>query len=117
MLFLGVNTCFKLKLKDRGFDDPELGTGLTYMVNKDSYQVYLDTNADTNEPVGSVIHSFDSLLISMMQITTCGPDLNAVSQAYTKYSQGYAVTGVAAVSCCHAFVCPKGVIDLQEGKQ
>ena len=52
-----------------------------------------------------------------MQITTCGPDLNTVSQAYTKYSQGYAVTGVAAVSCRHAFVRPNGVVDLQKGKR
>lgn len=52
-----------------------------------------------------------------MQITTCGPDLNAVNQAYTKYSQGYAVTGVAAVSCRHAFVRPKGVVDLQKGER
>ena len=116
-MFLGVDACFKLKLKDCGFDDPKLGTGLAYMVNKDSYQVYLDANADTNEPIGSVVHSFDSSLISMTQITTCGPDLNAVSQAYTKYSQGYAVTGVAAVSCRHAFVRPKGVVDPQKGEQ
>ena len=53
----------------------------------------------------------------MMQITTCGPDLNAVSEAYTKHSQGYAVTGVAAVSCRHAFVRPKGVVDLQKGER
>ena len=52
-----------------------------------------------------------------MQITTCGPDLNAVNQAYTKYSQGYTVTGVAAVSCRHAFVRPKGVVDLQKGER
>ena len=37
-LFLGVDACFKLKLKDRGFKDPSLCTGLAYMVNKDSYQ-------------------------------------------------------------------------------
>ena len=53
----------------------------------------------------------------MMQITTCGPDLNVVSQAYIKHSQGYAITGVAAVLCRHAFVRPKGVVDLQKGKQ
>ena len=52
-----------------------------------------------------------------MQITTCGPDLNAVNQAYTKYSHGYAVTGVAAVSCHHAFVRPEGVVDLQKGER
>lgn len=53
----------------------------------------------------------------MTQPTTCGPDFNAVSQAYTKSSQGYAATGVAAVSCRHGFVRPKGVVDLQKGER
>ena len=52
-----------------------------------------------------------------MQITTCGPDLNAVSQAYTKFSQGYTTTGVAAVSCRHALIRPMGVVDLQKGER
>ena len=56
MLFLGVDACFKLKLKDRGFDDPDLGTGLAYMVNEASYQTYLNANADRSEPVSSVVH-------------------------------------------------------------
>ena len=38
----------------------------------------------------------------MAQISTCGLDLHAVNQAYTKNSQGYAATGVTAVSCHHA---------------
>ena len=50
-------------------------------------------------------------------MSTCGPDLHAVNQAHTKYIQGYAVTGVAAVSCRHAFVRPKGVVDLQKGER
>ena len=116
-LFLGVDACFKLKLKDRGFDDPDLGTGLAYMVNEDSYQAYLAANADSSEPVSYAVRSCGRSLISMTQITTCGPDLNAVSQAYTKYSQGYAITGVAAVSCRHTFVRPKGVVDLQKGER
>ena len=51
-LFLGVDACFKLKLKDRGFKDPSLCTGLAYMVNKDSYQQHLDANASIIDPVG-----------------------------------------------------------------
>ena len=53
----------------------------------------------------------------MIQTSTCGPDLNAMNQAYTKSTHGYAVTGVAAVSCHHAFVHPKGVVDLQKGER
>ena len=48
---------------------------------------------------------------------TCGSQLHAVNQAYTKYSKGYIATGVAAVSCRHAFVLPKGVVDLQKGER
>ena len=55
MLFLGVDTCFKLKLKDRGFNDPDLGTGLAYMVNEAAYQMYLNENANCSEPVSSII--------------------------------------------------------------
>ena len=56
MLFLGVDACFKLKLKDRGFNDPDLGTGLAYMVNEAAYQMYLNANANHSEPVSSVVH-------------------------------------------------------------
>ena len=40
-LFLGVDACFKLKLKDRKFHDPDLGTGLAYMVKDAPYQSIL----------------------------------------------------------------------------
>ena len=58
-LFLGIDACFKLKRKERGFNDPDLGTGLAYMVNKDSYQKYLSANVGGNEPVSSFIRLFD----------------------------------------------------------
>jgi len=51
------------------------------------------------------------------QTSTCGPELQAVNQALTKFSNGYAVTSVIAVSCRHGFVLPKGVVDLQKGER
>ena len=54
-LFLGIDGCFKLKLKDRGFKGPDLGTGLAYMVNEDLYQTYLSANADAKEPVSLIV--------------------------------------------------------------
>ena len=116
-LFLGIDACFKLKLKDRGFKGPDLGTGLAYMVNEGPYKTYLGANAGANVPVSFIICFLDLSLNAITQITTCGPDLNAVSQAYTKYSHRYTVTGVAAVSCRHAFVRPNGVVDLQKGER
>jgi len=50
-LFLGVDACFKLKLKDRGIDDPDLGTGQAYMVNERAYQTHLVKTADITEQV------------------------------------------------------------------
>lgn len=52
------------------------------------------------------------------QINTCGSTFNAVSQAYTKYAKGYAVTGVGGVDCArHGFKRPNGVVDLQRGER
>ena len=53
------------------------------------------------------------MLTLIHQINTCGSTFNAVSQAYTKYLKGYAVTGVGGVNCaCHGFKRLNGVIDL-----
>ena len=41
-LFLGIDGCFKTKLKERGIKDPDLGTGLAYMVNDDDYAEHLE---------------------------------------------------------------------------
>ena len=45
--------CFKLKLKDRGFSDPDLGNGLAYMVNDVSYKKHLEDGRESIEPVSS----------------------------------------------------------------
>ena len=36
-LTVSLNACFKLKLKDRSFKDPDLGTRLAYMVEDRTY--------------------------------------------------------------------------------
>lgn len=51
MLFLGIDACFKLKLKDHGFKDPNLCIGSAYMVNGSLYKEYLNANTDLVEPV------------------------------------------------------------------
>lgn len=40
-LIVALDACFKLKLKDRSFKDPDLGTGLAYMANEEKYQRHL----------------------------------------------------------------------------
>lgn len=60
-----MDACFKLKLKDRGFNDPNLGTGLAYMANDVSYKEHLNSGTDFTETVGS--QSVRFLLISNMR--------------------------------------------------
>lgn len=45
-LFLGIDGCFKTKLKDRGITDPDLATGLAYMVNDLDYAAHLEETTD-----------------------------------------------------------------------
>lgn len=50
-LFIGLDACFKLKLKDRGFKDPDVSQGSAYTVNEGPYQKYLRANLNVDEPV------------------------------------------------------------------
>ena len=50
-LFLGIDACFKLRLKERGFNDPDLGTGLAYMVNDVPYGKHLKSSTTTSDTV------------------------------------------------------------------
>ena len=56
-LFLGIDGCFKTKLKDRGIMDPDLGTGLAYMVNDAGFAAHLDeTTGATFDKLVSVLY-------------------------------------------------------------
>ena len=52
-MVISLDACFKLKLKDRKFVDPDLGTGLAYMVNEDKYQAHL-ARSDQTPPAAEV---------------------------------------------------------------
>lgn len=57
-LILGIDACFKVKLKDRGVQDPDLLTGSAYIVNENLYQSYLSANTDVPEPVNPFFRRF-----------------------------------------------------------
>ena len=40
-LFLAIDACFRLKLKRRGINDPELGSGWAYFVAQSEFQEHL----------------------------------------------------------------------------
>lgn len=45
ILIIALDACFMLKLKDRSFIDPNLGTRLAYIVNDDKYQQHLSQSS------------------------------------------------------------------------
>lgn len=44
-VFIGLDACFKFKLKERGFRDPDLGSGLAYVVPDSAYREHLSRHA------------------------------------------------------------------------
>ena len=59
-MYIALDACFKLKLKDRNFVDPDLGTGLAYMVGDEKYQTHLARCTQDPSPleVSIVIHLY-----------------------------------------------------------
>ncbi|KAJ7758846.1 hypothetical protein DFH07DRAFT_867964 [Mycena maculata] len=99
--FLALDACFRLKrrLISSELKDPGLGVGLAYMVENEPYREYLRTVTDQKE------------------MNTC-TGLAALDYAHTKFSRGYATTGVGMGVCArHEFIQPNGVGDLQRGER
>ncbi|KAF7319241.1 CxC2 domain-containing protein [Mycena chlorophos] len=99
--FTATDACFALKrrLVSSELRDPALGSGSSYMVESAPYRAYLRTATNDQE------------------MSTCS-GLAALEQANTKFSKGYAATGVGMVVCArHEFVLPNAVGDLQKGER
>ncbi|KAF7305756.1 CxC2 domain-containing protein [Mycena chlorophos] len=92
---IAKDACFRLKRRDVSNEirDPGLMAGLGHFVEPEPYRKYLAT------------------------ISYCN-NMRAIEQADTKYSRGYATTGVVMAICArHEFVLPNGVGDLQAGER
>ncbi|KAJ7468442.1 hypothetical protein B0H11DRAFT_2159494 [Mycena galericulata] len=101
IFFLALDACFRLKrrLVSSDLRDPGLGTGWAYFVETEPYRKFLLTVTDQDE------------------MSTCS-GLAALDYANTKFSRGYAATGVGMGVCArHEFVQPNGVGDLQKGER
>ncbi|EIN06945.1 hypothetical protein PUNSTDRAFT_33123, partial [Punctularia strigosozonata HHB-11173 SS5] len=100
-VFVALDACFRLKMKDRKIDDPELGSGWAYMVAERPYQDHLKKHPQKKENVPS-----------------CDSSFHAISNADSKVNSKVAVTGVGAAKCArHAFVRPHAAADLQKGER
>jgi hypothetical protein len=74
-----VDGCFKTKLKDCGITDPDLGTGLAYMVNEADYATHLEQTAGTT--ADKVVSPRSPYLTSVNILTTLGR-LQVVAQTF-----------------------------------
>ncbi|KAJ8482732.1 hypothetical protein ONZ45_g14849 [Pleurotus djamor] len=100
-LFIALDACFRLKrrLVSSVKKDPGLGIGWSYFVEREPFRKYLLGVTDQKE------------------ISTCS-GLAALDYANTKFSRGYAVTGVCLGVCArHEMIQRNGAVDLQVGER
>ncbi|KAF9782642.1 hypothetical protein BJ322DRAFT_1022239 [Thelephora terrestris] len=96
----GIDACFRFKRRQISSyeKDPELGPGYAYLVAWDAYSEYLRRFTDQRE------------------MSTCS-GLAALDHANSKYSKGYATTGIVCTTCRHEFLLPEGAGPLQKGER
>ncbi|KAH9890400.1 hypothetical protein C8Q73DRAFT_652264 [Cubamyces lactineus] len=98
---VAIDACFRLKRRavSNEVKDPILGSGWGYFVEDTGYHEVLADYEDQEE------------------ISTC-TGLSTIDHANTKYSKGYAATGIGAVVCArHEFWLANGAGDLQKGEK
>ncbi|KAI9058883.1 hypothetical protein FKP32DRAFT_1606369 [Trametes sanguinea] len=101
IMSVAIDACFRLKRRAVSNEekDPILGSGWTYFVQDAAFREILKGYLDQEE------------------ISTC-TGLSAIDHANTKFSKGYAATGIGAVVCArHEFWLPLGAGDLQKGER
>ncbi|PPQ99597.1 hypothetical protein CVT26_009183 [Gymnopilus dilepis] len=101
MMFICMDANFRLKnqLVSSYSQDPGLGTGWAYMVEREPYEKYVLSQVNDEE------------------ISSC-VGFQALAQANTKFSQGLRYTGVGGVFCGRSeMVLPQGVGNLQKGER
>lgn len=115
--FLAVDANFRLKLKNRGVSDPEIGSGWSYFVESQQYSKHISRNHIETE-VNLFTSPILPIPLTFFQAVGCGSDFHAVSQANSKSSKDYISSGVVACVCArHCLVQKNGVGDLQRGER
>ena len=61
-MHLAVDANFRLKLKDRGVNDPEFGPGWAYFVHDESYKAEIKNHKQPNEVCSKWISKIKLLL-------------------------------------------------------
>ncbi|KAF7793609.1 hypothetical protein EIP86_004723 [Pleurotus ostreatoroseus] len=100
-MILAIDANFRLKRRAVSSNerDPALGSGWGYFVADEPYREHVLQYADQED------------------ISNC-TGFAAISQANTKFSKGYAVTGIGSIVCArHGFILPNSTGDLQKGER
>ena len=71
-MIIALDACFKLKLKDHSFADPDLGTGLSYMVGEEDYKSHIARCEQTPPP--KEVSFFLLFTPTLMVLTSTFPD-------------------------------------------
>lgn len=114
----GIDACFRFKrrqISNYG-KDPELGPGYSYLVAWGSYSEYLRRFTDQDEVRLFPLSWLTLIDEGGLQMSTCS-GLSALDHANSKYSKGYATSGVVCVTCRHEFILPEGAGPLQKGER
>ncbi|KAJ3737923.1 hypothetical protein EV360DRAFT_58604, partial [Lentinula raphanica] len=100
-IYFAIDACFRLKRRLVSSEklDPDLDVGGSYFTEDALFRQYLSSVTDQQE------------------MSTC-TGLSALDHANTKFSRGYATTGVGLGVCArHEFIQRNGVVDLQKGER
>ncbi|KAJ3709697.1 hypothetical protein C8R42DRAFT_598178 [Lentinula raphanica] len=100
-IYFALDACFRLKRRLVSSEkmDPDLDVGGSYFTEDSLFRQYLSSVTDQQE------------------MSTC-TGLSALDHANTKFSRGYATTGVGLGVCArHEFIQRNGVVDLQKGER
>ncbi|KAH9900745.1 hypothetical protein C8Q73DRAFT_786170 [Cubamyces lactineus] len=96
--YLMIDANFRVKCKDRGFDNVELGNGQSYFVEDSPYQAHVEKCGKQTEE------------------NRCTAEHNAIVKANI-HKEGYVASGVVAVICAqHALIRCNGAGDMQLGE-
>ena len=93
-LFLAVDANFRLKLKNRGINDPDIGSGWAYFVENQQYTKHVSQNTNDVEVGRFPLNT--SRFSPSIKVTGCSSNFHAVNQANRKSKKDYIASGVVA---------------------
>ena len=113
--FLAIDANFCIKLKSRGINDPETGSGWSYFVQNQKYTEHVSQT--TIEKEVSLFWPHYCYYTHAFQVASCGTDFHAINQANSRSSKDYLVSGIVACICArHSLMQKNGVGDLKHGE-